>query len=85
VTLRSGKKVFAWAVEGNLDPKGVRSNMFTMEWPPHSGRRQEFPEVDRAQWFGLDEARRRIHPAQVPLLDALEALLRQGKGKVQEG
>ena len=67
----SGKVVHAWAVEGDLDPARVTSNTFMMEWPPRSGRQQEFPEVDRAQWFGLDEARERINPAQAAFLDRL--------------
>jgi predicted NUDIX family NTP pyrophosphohydrolase len=70
-----GKLVCAWAAEGDLDPAGVRSNTFTMEWPPRSGALREFPEVDRAQWFDLDEARRRINPAQVVFLDRLRELL----------
>ncbi|HUJ01666.1 MAG TPA: NUDIX domain-containing protein [Usitatibacter sp.] len=70
----SGKLVRAWAVEGDCDPSRLRSNTFTVEWPPRSGRIAEFPEVDRAAWFALDEARRRILPAQVPFLDQLAAL-----------
>jgi predicted NUDIX family NTP pyrophosphohydrolase len=75
VTLKSGKKVFAWALEGDLEAETVRSNTFTMEWPPRSGRNQEFPEVDRAAWFTLEEARRRIHPAQAGFLESLELLI----------
>lgn len=70
-----GKTVHAWAVEADLDADAIVSNTFTLEWPRGSGRTREFPEVDRAAWFGLDEARRRINPAQVALLDELEALL----------
>jgi predicted NUDIX family NTP pyrophosphohydrolase len=77
VRLRSGKRVTGWAAEGDLDPAGVRSNTFDIEWPPRSGRTQTFPEVDRAEWFGLDEARRRLLPAQVPLLDRLQQHLGQ--------
>ncbi len=73
VRQRSGKRVRAWAVAGDLDVATVRSNTFTMEWPPRSGRTATFPEVDRAAWFGLDEARRRILEGQRPLLDRLEA------------
>jgi predicted NUDIX family NTP pyrophosphohydrolase len=73
VRQRGGKRVAAWAVEGELDPGALRSGRFEMEWPPRSGRRQSFPEVDRAEWFALDEARRRILDGQRPLLDALEA------------
>ncbi len=72
---KSGKLVRAWAFEGNCDPHTLRSNTFRMEWPPRSGREQEFPEIDRAEFFALDEARRRINPAQVPLLDHLEEKL----------
>ena len=71
-----GKTVHAWAIEADLDPRTIVSNTFTLEWPPRSGRMQEFPEVDRAAWFDLMEARRRINPAQVPLLEALEEVLR---------
>jgi predicted NUDIX family NTP pyrophosphohydrolase len=70
-----GKTVYAWAVEGDLDAEGVRSNLFTMEWPPRSGVQREYPEVDRAAWYAMDAARVRILAAQRPLLDALEALL----------
>jgi predicted NUDIX family NTP pyrophosphohydrolase len=71
VRQRGGKVVTAWALEGDADPAAIRSNTFTIEWPPRSGRMREFPEVDRAGWFGLDEARERILPAQAPLLDRL--------------
>jgi predicted NUDIX family NTP pyrophosphohydrolase len=63
--------VVAWAVAGDLDPASVVSNTFELEWPRGSGRLREFPEVDRAEWFTLDEARRRILEGQRPLLDAL--------------
>jgi predicted NUDIX family NTP pyrophosphohydrolase len=71
VSLRSGKEVIAFAVAGDLDADAIRSNTFTLEWPPRSGRMREFPEVDRAGWFGLDEAREKLNPAQAPLLDRL--------------
>jgi predicted NUDIX family NTP pyrophosphohydrolase len=70
-----GKLVHAFALEGDLDPKAIHSNTFEMEWPPRSGRRQAFPEVDRAAWFPLDVAREKIHKGQVGLLDALERML----------
>jgi predicted NUDIX family NTP pyrophosphohydrolase len=70
-----GKRVTAWAVEGDLDPATVRSNTFLLEWPPRSGRRQEFPEIDRAGWFDLDTARRKIVKGQVALVDRLEERL----------
>ncbi len=68
---KSGKVVVAWAVEGDLDPALARSNTFSIEWPPRSGLRAEFPELDRVAWFGLDEARARLKDAQVPFLDRL--------------
>lgn len=68
---KSGKRVRAWALGGDLDPATVRSNTFALEWPPRSGKLQEFPEIDRAQWFTLHEARERIVAAQIPLLDRL--------------
>jgi predicted NUDIX family NTP pyrophosphohydrolase len=69
---KSGKRVRAWAIGGDLDPSTIQSNMFELEWPPRSGRRQRFPEVDRAQWFTLAQAREKINPAQAALLDRLE-------------
>jgi predicted NUDIX family NTP pyrophosphohydrolase len=75
VRLRSGKRIVAWALAGDLDAGTARSNTFEMEWPPRSGRRIEVPEVDRAEWFTADEARRRLNPAQVPFVDRLEQLL----------
>jgi predicted NUDIX family NTP pyrophosphohydrolase len=75
---RSGKTIHAWAVEGDCDPEALRSNTFSMEWPPKSGRHQEFPEVDRAAWFDLAEARRRILPAQADFLDQLVRILGSG-------
>jgi predicted NUDIX family NTP pyrophosphohydrolase len=71
VRQKAGKVVCAWAVAGDLDPAQISSNTFSMQWPPRSGRTQEFPEVDRAQWFDLEEARKRINPGQEALLDRL--------------
>ena len=70
-----GKVVHAFAIEGDLDPSAIRSHTFEMEWPPRSGRRQVFPEVDRAAWFPLSVAREKIHKGQVGLLDELQAML----------
>lgn len=75
---RSGKRVTAWALEGDLDETTVRSNSFTMEWPPGSGTNRDFPEVDRAAWFDLETARRKLHSGQVGFVDRLAALLRGG-------
>jgi predicted NUDIX family NTP pyrophosphohydrolase len=71
VRQRSGKYVTAWAGRGDLDASAIRSNTFTIEWPPRSGRMQEFPEVDRAEWFSVAEAREKINPAQAAFLDRL--------------
>lgn len=72
---KGGKVVHAWAAEGQFDPARLDSNSFEFEWPPRSGQKREFPEADRAEWFAPGEARRRINPAQVELLDRLlEAL-----------
>jgi predicted NUDIX family NTP pyrophosphohydrolase len=68
---RGGKIVTAWAAAGDLDAAGVHSNTFTMEWPPRSGRQTEFPEIDRAGWFGVDEARVKLNAAQSEFLDRL--------------
>ena len=67
--------MLGWAVEGDLDPATAVSNTYEVEWPPRSGRMQSFPEIDRVEWFGLDEARARLKAAQVPFLDRLEAAL----------
>ena len=75
VKLKSGKVVAAWAAEGDLDPDAITSNTFEMEWPPRSGRTQAFPEVDRAGWFGLEEAREKLNPAQAAFIDRLSDLL----------
>jgi predicted NUDIX family NTP pyrophosphohydrolase len=68
---RSGKRVRAWALAGDLDETGITSNTLEIEWPPRSGRRIEIPEVDRAEWFELELAREKINPAQATLLDRL--------------
>jgi len=70
-----GKVVQAWAIEADCDPAQVRSNVFTMEWPPKSGRTQQFPEVDRAEWFAVAQARKRIIAAQINFLDQLVSVL----------
>ena len=71
---KGGKWVHAWAVEGDCDAGSIRSNTFSMEWPPRSGREAQFPEVDRAAWFAPEEARRRILDSQIPFIDELERL-----------
>jgi predicted NUDIX family NTP pyrophosphohydrolase len=67
----SGKLVLAWAVRSDFDPSSLKSNTFSMEWPPKSGRQQEFPEVDRAAWFEVESARPKILKGQAPFLDQL--------------
>ncbi|MGA7238868.1 MAG: NUDIX domain-containing protein [Bryobacteraceae bacterium] len=71
-----GKVVHAWAVRGDFDPSNLKSNTFSMEWPPRSGRQREFPEVDRAEWFEVETARTKILKGQAPFLDQILALRR---------
>ena len=80
ITQKSGKLVLGWAVEGNLDPSTAVSNTFEIEWPPRSGLIQSFPEIDRVEWFDLDEARRKLKAAQVPFLERLQAVLAVDSG-----
>ena len=75
---KAGKVVAAWGLEGDLDCAAIRSNTFEMEWPPRSGRRQSFPEVDRAEWFDLEMAARKINPAQAEFLERLVGRLAGG-------
>src|SRR6266850_3351295 len=75
VKQKGGKIVRAWAVEGDCNPLQIKSNAFTIEWPPRSGRTSEFPEVDKAAFFGLEEAKQKINPAQIPLLEELRTKL----------
>jgi predicted NUDIX family NTP pyrophosphohydrolase len=75
IVQKGGKIVHAWGIEGDLDAAAARSNEFEMEWPPRSGRRERFPEIDRVAWFEPTEARRRVKPTQVPLIERLEAAL----------
>ena len=75
VKLKSGKIVYAWAVEGDIEASSIVSNHFKVEWPYRSGKWQSFPEVDQAGWFSAREAREKINPAQVPLIDELEKIV----------
>jgi predicted NUDIX family NTP pyrophosphohydrolase len=72
---KSGKLIYAWALEGDLDLAGFKSNTFTLEWPPRSGQMREFPEIDRAAFFPLPDAEPKLHQAEQPLLGRLRALL----------
>ena len=74
---RGGKRVIAFAIEGDVDVRTVKSNTFEIEWPPHSGRMQSFPEVDRAEWFDLPSAHLKLLEGQQPLLDRLPDLVRR--------
>jgi predicted NUDIX family NTP pyrophosphohydrolase len=75
IVQKGGKLVHAWALEGDLDPAAAVSNTFEMEWPPRSGRREVFPEIDRVAWFSTDEARRRLKPTQIPFVERLVDVL----------
>ena len=77
IVQKAGKQVFAWALEGDLDATAIRSNTFTIEWPPRSGKWQTFPEVAKGAWFSIEEAKAKINAAQVPFLD--ELLLKIGQ------
>jgi predicted NUDIX family NTP pyrophosphohydrolase len=78
--VQKGGKVFrAWAFEGDCNPASFKSNTFTMEWPPRSGKTQEFPEIDRGEFFPLEEAKKKINPAQLDLIDALEQIAGSGR------
>lgn len=72
IVQKGGKIVHAWGLDGDLEPTTATSNTFELAWPPGSGRRQTFPEIDRVEWFDPVEARRRIKPTQIPLIDRLE-------------
>ena len=75
VVQASGKRVRAFAVEGDLDLSSAMSNLFELEWPPRSGKMERFPEVDRVEWFPIEEARRRVNPAQAAFFDRLVRLV----------
>lgn len=71
---KGGKMVLAWAVEGDIDPKNIKSNTFEIEWPPRSGKKQTFDEIDRGEWFDITTAKTKINPAQAALIDELAAM-----------
>jgi predicted NUDIX family NTP pyrophosphohydrolase len=71
VIQKAGKKVYAWAVEGDVDHEAIVSNLFEMEWPPRSGKKQTFPEVDKASWFDIEEAKAKINAAQFGFVEEL--------------
>ncbi len=75
VRQKSGKTVTAWAFEGDCDPAAIHSNMFTLEWPPKSGKRREFPEIDRAAFFTFEAAREKMHPLEFRLFTRLKKIV----------
>ncbi len=81
VRLASGKIIQAWALEGDIDPEKITSNKFAIEWPKGSGKTQEFPEVDRAAWFRIEEAAKKIHKGQLELLNRLIRALESAEAK----
>jgi predicted NUDIX family NTP pyrophosphohydrolase len=74
--LKSGKIIYAWAAKGDVDPENIVSNTFEMEWPPRSGKKQSFAEVDRADWFTIEEGKNKIISGQVSLLEQLQQILK---------
>ena len=81
VKLKSGKAVFAWAIEKDIDSNKIESNVFELEWPPHSGQMQSFPEVDKGAWFNMKQAREKLNIMQVNFLDQLEEKLAETQQK----
>lgn len=79
VKQKSGKLVYAWALQKDIDPAAIKSNSFEIEWPPRSGIKKSFPEIDRAAWFAMNEARNKIIAGQAPLIDELEVKLHEAK------
>lgn len=77
VKIKSGKVISAWAVEADFDEPFIRSNLFEMEWPPRSGKKQLFPETDKAEWFTTNEAALKISPGQLNLLEQINAIFRK--------
>jgi predicted NUDIX family NTP pyrophosphohydrolase len=72
---KSGKWVHAWAIETDLDPATIKSNEFEIEWPPKSGKKQSFPEIDKAEWFDVEQAKRKINASQSQLVDELQSII----------
>ena len=74
---KNGKLVYAWAIEGNIDPSTTKSNSFEIEWPPRSGTMKSFPEIDKAEWFDITEAMRKINSGQLPLIKELHEKIKE--------
>jgi predicted NUDIX family NTP pyrophosphohydrolase len=79
VKQKSGKLVYAWFLQKDIDPAAIKSNSFEMEWPPKSGKKKLFPEIDKAAWYTVDEARKKIVEGQIPLINELEAKLDEAR------
>ncbi len=79
VKQKGGKTVYAWGVKGDINPETIRSNTFEIEWPPKSGKKALFPEVDKGAWFDLEQAKEKINPAQFALLEELMRKIKNGK------
>ena len=77
---KGGKLVYAWALEGDINAEEIKSNLFELEWPPKSGKKKEFPEIDKAAWFTIEAARQKINPAQAALIDEILAKLHYTEG-----
>jgi predicted NUDIX family NTP pyrophosphohydrolase len=77
VKQKSGKIIYAWALQDSFDASVIKSNTFEIEWPPKSGKKKSFPEIDTAAWFGIEEAKDKIIPGQMPLITELENLVKQ--------
>jgi predicted NUDIX family NTP pyrophosphohydrolase len=84
VKQKSGRLVHAWAVEGDLVPAAIKSNTFSMEWPPKSGKAVEFPEVDRAEFFDLEIAKKKINPAQTLFITELRGIADPKHGQIEK-
>lgn len=74
VKQKSGKIIYAFALKADVNVGNIKSNLFEMEWPPRSGKKQSFPEVDRAEWFPIEEAKKKIVPGQIPIIEQLEQI-----------
>lgn len=79
VKLKSGKMVYAWAVKGDPGITIIKSNFFEIEWPPRSGKKVQFPEIDKGEWFDLVMARQKMNPSQAGFIDELETIIKEGK------
>ncbi|MBA3705313.1 MAG: NUDIX domain-containing protein [Bacteroidetes bacterium] len=79
VKLKSSKTVNAWAIQGDIDPTKIKSNLFELEWPPKSGLIKHFPEIDKAEWFNTDDAKEKINPGQIGFIEQLEVMLNKSK------